>query len=106
MRNAWFLLGQKNQAPTAQHATHDVYGVQIIPGDMRCFCIEESIGGGHAEQGGASFYSLEELLAYPGWKEHFELAGCAWAIPLIEMQADDEVLLMNRLVSEIHLRQR
>lgn len=84
-------LGSQNRAPTAQHRTHHVYGVTLQPFNAEFpFSIGESIGGGHAEMGGAMSYSLSGLLAFEGWKKHFQLSGCAWAIPIIEADTDWE----------------
>ena len=90
LRNQVLRLSYKNQAPTSEDPSHHVYGVYLARFSDKPFHVEESIGGGMAERGGGREFSSEELLAWPEWKEHFTLAGCAWAIPLIE--DDPEVL--------------
>jgi hypothetical protein len=93
-------LGCKNQAPTPQDKRHHVYGVNLARFGKQPFGLEESIGGGMADRGGGSDYSLQELLRYPGWKQHFTMSGCAWAIPIIESHADESEHLLDLLVHE------
>ena len=97
-------LGMRNQAPTAAHASHHVYGVSLCPFNRRPYVLEESIGGGHCERGGAIYYSLDELLQQPQWPAFFVQAGCGWAVPLIERIAD-ETLLLDTLIKECCRRQ-
>ena len=92
----------RNQAPTAVHPTHHVYAVYLYPfNPNQPFNAGESIAGGHAERGGSQSYSVEELLAWTGWKEHFELSGCGWAITIVESNTDDIDLLLCMLTSAI-----
>jgi hypothetical protein len=93
-------LSYKNQAPTSEDASHHVYGVYLAPFAAECFSIGESIGGGHGERGGGRAYTLPELLAWPGWRRHFELAGCRWAIAVVESLAAAPDQLMDTLVAE------
>lgn len=86
-------LGFKNQAPTAMHASHHEYGVHLFPFGQRPFSVGESIGGGHAEMGGSQSFGLAQLRAWPDWKTHFELAGCALAIPVIETGSSERAVL-------------
>ena len=86
-------LGFKNQAPTAMHASHHEYDVHLFPFGQRPFSVGESIGGGHAEMGGSRSFGLAQLRAWPDWKTHFELAGCAFAIPVIETGTSEQEVL-------------
>jgi len=76
-------LSYKNQAPTTQHKHHHVFGVYLAPFSEKLFRLDESIGGGHGDQGGSESLSLAELLARPDWKPHFQKSGCNWAIEAI-----------------------
>ena len=93
-------LCYQNRAPTPAHARHHVYEVAIARFSSKPFRLAESIGGGHAEQGGSSTFSFAELLACPWWREHFELAGCGWAVPLVDMSGADPEAMLDRLVDE------
>jgi len=97
-------LCYQNRAPTAQDQRHHVYEVAIACFSARPFRIGESIGGGHAERGGSSAFSLDEMLAWPAWREHFELAGCGWAIALVDTLAGEPERLLDALVLEACLR--
>lgn len=48
-------------------------------------------------------YSLDELLAYPEWKEFFQLSGCEWAIPIVAGNQDVNKTLRT-LLQEVKLR--
>jgi hypothetical protein len=98
-------LSYKNQAPTAIHPTHHVYGVYLFPFSTRLFDVGESIAGGHAELGGSRSMTLEELLAWQDWKLHFTLSGGDWAMPLIELNAECSETLSDLLVREICRRE-
>lgn len=98
-------LSYKNQAPTPVHPTHHVYGVYLLPFRPKLFEVGESIAGGHAEMGGSRSLSLEELLRWPEWKEHFDLSGGAWAVPLIESCPAEQLQLADILILEICRRQ-
>jgi len=93
-------VGYKNQAPTPQHQSHHEYGVYLARFSAQPFRIGESIGGGVADMGYGRDLSLEELLLWPQWKHFFELAGCAWAIPLLESLSGEPERLLDLLVSE------
>ena len=79
-------IGGRNNAPTPKHPTHDVYIFSIDQSrPAKPFCFEQSIGGGHAEQGGAIWLALAELDAWQGdWREDLHKAGCAWVAELID----------------------
>lgn len=95
----WLRLGYKNQAPTLKHSTHHVYEVGLYPSNTETpFILSESIGGGHAEMGGSAILSIAGLLDREGWKEHFTLSGCEWAISLIEEYKDAPLTLMDELI--------
>lgn len=64
LKNQVLRMGYRNQAPTPQHLSHHVFGVNLDPFARQPFELEESIGGGHAEMGGAMRYSLAELRHY------------------------------------------
>lgn len=104
LQNQVLRLSYRNQAPTAQHPSHHVYGVWLYPLRGQAFEVGESIGGGHAEMGGSSSLSLAELRAWRGWQHHFELSGCAWAVPLVD-EAGDEQALLKMLIKEICRRE-
>jgi hypothetical protein len=97
-------LGYKNQAPTPEDKRHHVYGVFLARFGRQPFRLDESIGGGMADRGGGSDYSLPELLRHSGWKQHFTLSGCAWAIPIIESHAGESEHMLDLLVHEACLR--
>ncbi len=103
LKQQMLRLSYKNQAPTAQHKTHHVYGVYLYPFRERPFEVGESIGGGHGEMGGSNAYSLAELLTCQDWQESFELSGCAWAIPMVQ-DAISERELLRQLVAQICIR--
>jgi len=73
----WITIGAKNNAVEPGHW---FYVFHIIPGEPdKPFCFEESIGGGHAERGGAVRLGLLELEDWPGdWRNHLLKAGCPW----------------------------
>ncbi len=78
-------ISSKNVAPTTEHPMHHVYSFHIDLDSDHPFVLEESIGGGHAEQGGAIALALDQLETWPGnWREHLQLAGAGHAIALIE----------------------
>jgi hypothetical protein len=78
-------ISSKNVAPTAAHPTHHVYSFHIDLASDHPFVFEESIGGGHAEQGGAIALALDQLETWPGnWRDHLQLAGAGHAIAQIE----------------------
>jgi hypothetical protein len=93
-------VSAKNQAPTSEDKYHHVFGVYLAPFSSKPFRIGESIGGGHAERGGWHDLTLSELLARPAWKKHFQLAGCMWAISIIESMESDPERLIESLVCE------
>ncbi|MGE1176813.1 hypothetical protein [Pseudomonas sp. BW7P1] len=79
-------IGSRNNAPTPQHKNHDIYIFSIdLSRPATPFCFEQSIGGGHGEQGGARWLALEELDGWPGeWREHLKKANCAWVAELLD----------------------
>ncbi|NGZ84571.1 hypothetical protein [Duganella aceris] len=93
LRHQVLRLSYKNQAPTSEDRSHHVYGVYLARFSQQPVHIEESIGGGMAERGGGREFSIEELLAWPEWREHFTLSGCAWAIPKVEQGALDTLVV-------------
>ncbi|WP_203828256.1 DUF2442 domain-containing protein [Actinoplanes palleronii] len=94
-------VAYRNQAPTPEHPTHHVYFVYVAPFAARPLVIGESINGGHAEMGGSAAVDLAGLLARPGWQRHFELAGCAWAVPLVEDAGRADRARIDDLVREV-----
>jgi len=104
LRRHELRVGYRNQAPTPSHPTHHVYGVYLYPFDPDGpFSLGESIGGGHAEMGGSQSFDLAGLRAWAGWREHFALSGCDWAIAMVQ-EADDTEVLLDRLVHAICAR--
>lgn len=91
-------FAQCNRAPTSEHRTHHVYYVSLKPFGDRPFGLGESIHGGHGERGGMHAFDLPELLAWPHWREHFEQAGCGWAIALVEANTTDAQALLDVLI--------
>ncbi|AZV26550.1 hypothetical protein CT157_11180 [Pseudomonas syringae] len=96
-------IGSRNNAPTPQHQTQDIYIFSIdLSRPATPFCFEQSIGGGHVEQGGARWLALDELDAWPGeWRVHLKKANCAWVAELLdahprESQADLVSLILQR----------
>ena len=94
-------VGMRNRAPTAQHASHHVYGVVLLPFAEQVLSLGESINGGHAEMGGSRDYTVAELLASEGWREHFRLADADWAIPFVEGHPQDRWAVVDALVPEL-----
>jgi hypothetical protein len=97
-------LSYQNQAPTSEDKSHHVYGVYFSRFGKQAFQLEESIGGGMAERGGSRSFSVQELLAWPAWRDHFQLSGCAWAIPIVESVQGAADAALDLLVSEACLR--
>ena len=98
-------LGFMNRAPTRQHRTHHVYVVNVFPFNRdEPFCLGESLVGGIAEDYRSREYSLEGLISDPGWKTHFELSGCAWAIEMIERAPRNTDAVIDRLVKAVSVR--
>jgi hypothetical protein len=93
-------LSFKNQAPTDEDKHHHEYAVYLAPFSEKLFRVGESIGGGMADRGGARNLSIVELLDWPQWKQHFELAGCAWAIGKIEPLTSKPQELLSTLIDE------
>jgi hypothetical protein len=91
----------RNQAPTRDHPSHHVYFVYVVPYGARPFLIGESINGGHAEMGGSRSFTTADLLAWPGWREHFELSGCGWAVALVEADGIGERARIDAVVREV-----
>lgn len=91
-------FAQCNRAPTSEHLTHHVYYVSLKPFGDRPFGLGESIHGGHGERGSMHAFDLPELLAWPHWREHFEQAGCGWAIALVEANTTDAQALLDVLI--------
>lgn len=104
LANHVLRLSYKNQAPDPVHPSHHVYGVYLFPFREKAFEVGESIGGGHGEMGGSTSYSLSELLAWPGWQQHFTLSDCAWAIPLVLGEPEQQELVRT-LVKQVCVRE-
>lgn len=98
---AMIEIGSRNNAPTPQHKSHDVYLFSIdLSQPATPFCFEQSIGGGHAEQGGARWLALDELDAWPGQcREHLKKADCAWVVELLDTNPDiDQATLVSMIL--------
>lgn len=96
-------IGSRNNAPTPQHPTQDIYIFSIDQSRPATpFCFEQSIGGGHVEQGGARWLALDELDGWPGeWREHLKKADCAWVAQVIDAHpAADQVTLVSMLLEQ------
>ena len=94
-------IGSRNNAPTSQHPTHDVYIFNIdLSRAATPFCFEQSTAGGHGGQGGARWLALDELEAWPGeWREHLKKADCAWVAELIDAHPSvDQVTLVSMIL--------
>lgn len=99
---SYTTISFRNQAPTSKDERHHEYLFCVYPADHeKPFMLAESIGGGHAERGGAITLSLAELLQYEDWKEHMAKSGCAWAIEVIEQYQPDIERIIEILVSRI-----
>lgn len=101
-------IGSRNNAPTPQHQTQDIYIFSIdLSRPATPFCFEQSIGGGHVEQGGARWLALDELEAWPGeWREHLNKANCAWVAELMDahpgaVQADLVSLILQQYAEPV-----
>ncbi len=96
-------IGSRNNAPTPQHKTQDIYIFSIdLSRPATPFCFEQSIGGGHANQGGARWLALDELEAWPGeWREHLKKANCAWVAELMDAHpAADQADLVSLILQQ------
>lgn len=97
LEHEYLRLCYQNLAPTPDDPRHHVYVVEIGRFSSKPFRLGESIGGGHAERGGSRSCTLAELLDLPWWRRHFELAGCGWAVALVEALEQDPQRLSNVL---------
>ncbi|WP_166217098.1 hypothetical protein [Pseudomonas atagonensis] len=97
-------IGSRNNAPTPQHKTQDIYIFSIdLSRPATPFCFEQSIGGGHVEQGGARWLALDELDGWPGeWREHLKKAECAWVAQLIEANPQADQAKLVSLILQRH----
>lgn len=97
-------IGRRNNAPTFQHKTQDIYIFNIdLSRPATPFCFEQSIGGGHVEQGGARWLALEQLDAWPGeWREHLQKADCAWVAQLMDANPDLDQATLSSLILQQH----
>lgn len=94
-------ISRKNQAPTNEHPRHHVYDVSLKPFDSdKLFVLSESIGGGHADTGGSRYFSLAELIVYPGWKAHFEMADCDWGIDFVKKWIEQPDRLIEAMLEK------
>jgi hypothetical protein len=100
LRYQTLRVSYKNQAPTLEDKFHHVYSVDLARFGNEPFLVSESIGGSHAERGSGNAFSTQELLGWPHWRQHFELSGCAWAVPIVESLATEHDRLLDRLVHE------
>lgn len=50
--------------------------------------------------GGSNSYSVAQLVNLDDWRRHFELAGCGWAVELVETTADERELL-DALIKDV-----
>jgi hypothetical protein len=94
-------IGSRNNAPTSQHSTHDVYIFNIdLSRPATPLCFEQSTAGGHGGQGGARWLALDELEAWPGeWREHLKKSDCAWVAELIDAHPGaDQVTLVSMIL--------
>jgi hypothetical protein len=98
------VIGSRNNAPTPQHKTHDVYIFSLdLSRPATPLCFEQSIGGGHAEQGGARWLALDELDAWPGdWREHLRKADCAWVAEIIDADPQADQITIVSLILQRH----
>ncbi|MBK5343386.1 hypothetical protein JFU48_18615 [Pseudomonas sp. TH49] len=97
-------IGSRNNAPTPQHPTQDIYIFSIdLSRPATPFCFEQSIGGGHANQGGARWLALDELDAWPGeWREHLRKADCAWVAQVIDAHPGADQAILVSVILEQH----
>lgn len=97
-------IGGRNNAPTPQHKTHDAYFFCIdLSRAATPFCFQQSIGGGHAEQGGARWLALDELDAWPGeWRGFLKKADCAWVAELIDANNGADQATLVALILQKH----
>jgi hypothetical protein len=78
-------ISQRNIAPSVDHLLHDVYGFCLAPETAQPFVFVQSVGGGHAEQGGSASLALEDLTSWKGdWRRHLQNAGCPWVIKILQ----------------------
>lgn len=99
-------IGSRNNAPTLQHPTQDIYIFSIdLSRPATPFCFEQSIGGGHANQGGARWLALDQLDAWPGeWREHLKKADCAWVAQVIDAYPGTDQTSLVSMLLEQHSR--
>ena len=67
------------------------------------FCFEQSIGGGHCEQGGAAWLAVSALEAWPGeWRQHVQKSGCGWVAELVEGHPGVDQATLVSMILERH----
>ncbi|WIX07913.1 hypothetical protein [Xanthomonas oryzae] len=97
-------ISQRNNAPSADDPTHDVYIFSIAIDSDTPFWLEQSIRGGHAERGGCTLLALHELEGWPGgWRADVTKAGCAWVIPILEegLRTDDTQAAIDAILARV-----
>ncbi|PPV07171.1 hypothetical protein XBLMG947_1890 [Xanthomonas bromi] len=97
-------IGQRNNAPSVDDPTHDVYVFSIAIDSDKPFWLEQSIRGGHAERGGCTMLALHELDAWPGgWRADVTKAGCAWVIPILEqaLRSNDAQAAIDAILAQV-----
>ncbi len=94
------LLGAENRAPTLEHPQYHEYAVYLAPFSDTAFRVDENIGGGFAGREEGRELSIQSLLMWPRWKWHFQMSGCEWAVPIVELLATDPQSLIDTLVKE------
>ncbi|MGF6705377.1 hypothetical protein [Pseudomonas frederiksbergensis] len=97
-------IGSRNNAPTPQHQTQDIYLFHIdLSRPDTPFCLEQSIGGGHCEQGGAVWLAVSALEAWPGeWRQHVQKSGCGWVAELVERHPGVDQATLVSMILERH----
>lgn len=96
-------IGSQNNAPTSHHKTHDVYIFHIdLSRPDKPLCFEQSIGGGHCEQGGAIWLAVSELEGWAGdWREHLDKSGCTWVAEILDAHPNaDQPTLVSMILNQ------
>lgn len=94
-------LVHKNIAPTKEDAKHHVLYAMLYPFNDPCFLFGESIHGGMGDRGGASWLSVEEIMAKDYWRQHLLQADGEWLYRLIVDYGTQTDKLIGHIMTHI-----
>ncbi|MCH1918498.1 hypothetical protein L9G15_03515 [Shewanella sp. A3A] len=91
-------LVQKNIAPTKEDAKHHVLFVMLYPFRDPYFLFGESIHGGMGDRGGASWLSVEQILAEDFWRQHLLQADGEWLYHIIAEHHAERDTMISKII--------